>query len=208
MGAPRIIPRSEHPVSRSNISPNALRVLYRLKEAGFEAFLVGGCVRDIILGRHPKDFDVATNALPDEVRRLFRNCRLIGRRFRLAHVHFGQEIIEVATFRAAAAPEREDAEDDGDEDAAAAIPVMAPENSTNRAFDTSGRILRDNIYGTIEEDVWRRDFAANGLYYNIEDFSIWDFVDGVADVKARRLKMIGDPETRYREDPVRMLRAV
>ena len=103
-GAPRIIPRSEHPVSRSNISPNALRVLYRLKEAGFEAFLVGGCVRDIILGRHPKDFDVATDALPDEVRRLFRNCRLVGRRFRLAHIVYGREVIEVATFRAASAP--------------------------------------------------------------------------------------------------------
>jgi poly(A) polymerase len=182
-----------------------LKVLYRLKEAGYQGFLVGGAVRDLLLGITPKDFDVATNALPDEVRRIFRNCRLIGRRFRLAHVHFGQEIIEVATFRAAAAPEREDAEDDGDEDAAAAA---APGDTTHRAFDTTGRILRDNIYGTIEEDVWRRDFAANGLYYNIEDFSIWDFVDGVSDVRARRLKLIGDPETRYREDPVRMLRAI
>ncbi len=180
-------------------------MLYRLKEAGYQGFLVGGAVRDLLLGITPKDFDVATNALPDEVRRIFRNCRLIGRRFRLAHVHFGQEIIEVATFRAAAAPEREDAEDDGDEEAAAAA---APGDTTHRAFDTTGRILRDNIYGTIEEDVWRRDFAANGLYYNIEDFSIWDFVDGVNDVRARRLKLIGDPETRYREDPVRMLRAV
>jgi poly(A) polymerase len=169
---------------------------------------VGGAVRDLLLGITPKDFDVATNALPDDVRRLFRNCRLIGRRFRLAHVHYGQEIIEVATFRAAAAPEREDAEDDGDEEAAAANPAPIAEDSAHRAFDTSGRILRDNIYGTIEEDVWRRDFAANGLYYNIDDFSIWDFVDGVSDVRARRLKMIGDPETRYREDPVRMLRAV
>ena len=209
-----VIPRSEHSISRAAISPNALKVLYRLKEAGYQAFLVGGAVRDLLLGITPKDFDVATNALPDDVRRIFRNCRLIGRRFRLAHVHFGQEIIEVATFRAAAAPEREDAEDDGDEDAEGASPSLtapsAPvyEDSTHRAFDTTGRILRDNIYGTIEEDVWRRDFAANGLYYNIEDFSIWDFVDGVNDVKARRLKLIGDPETRYREDPVRMLRAV
>jgi poly(A) polymerase len=245
------IPRSEHPISRSQISPNALKVLYRLKEAGFQAFLVGGAVRDLLLGIRPKDFDVATNASPDDVRHIFRNCRLIGRRFRLAHVHFGQEIIEVATFRAAAAPEREDAEDDGDEEAADAAeaidgsaeesvdgsideldgdeeelddeeegeeaqdeepPVraqyVAPMDSAHRAFDTTGRILRDNIYGTVEEDVWRRDFACNGLYYSIEDFSIWDFVDGVADVKARRLKLIGDPETRYREDPVRMLRAV
>jgi poly(A) polymerase len=225
-----VIPRSEHPISRAQISPNALKVLYRLREAGFQAFLVGGAVRDLMLGIRPKDFDVATNALPDEVRRIFRNCRLIGRRFRLAHVHFGQEIIEVATFRAAAAPEREDAEDDGDEgveggegaEAAEAaesgeviaagepidVPAAAPYESEHRAFDNTGRILRDNIYGSIEEDVWRRDFAANGLYYNIEDFSIWDFVDGVNDVRARRLKLIGDPETRYREDPVRMLRAV
>jgi poly(A) polymerase len=204
-----VIPRSEHSISRAAISPNALKVLYRLKEAGYQGFLVGGAVRDLLLGITPKDFDVATNALPDEVRRLFRNCRLIGRRFRLAHVHFGQEIIEVATFRAAAAPEREDAEDDGDEEAAEArAPVAAPHDPAHRAFDTTGRILRDNIYGTIEEDVWRRDFAANGLYYNIDDFSIWDFVDGVNDVRARRLKLIGDPETRYREDPVRMLRAV
>jgi poly(A) polymerase len=203
-----VIPRPEHSISRAAISPNALKVLYRLKEAGYQGFLVGGAVRDLLLGITPKDFDVATNALPDEVRRLFRNCRLIGRRFRLAHVHFGQEIIEVATFRAAAAPEREDAEDDGDEEAASAAPPAAQTDSAHRAFDTTGRILRDNIYGTIDEDVWRRDFAANGLYYNIDDFSIWDFVDGMRDIRARRLKLIGDPETRYREDPVRMLRAV
>jgi poly(A) polymerase len=211
-----VIPRSEHSISRAAISPNALKVLYRLKEAGYQGFLVGGAVRDLLLGIKPKDFDVATNALPEEVRRLFRNCRLIGRRFRLAHVHFGGEIIEVATFRAAAAPEREDAEDtdagaeadaDGGSDSAVAE-FSPPTDSEHRAFDQTGRILRDNIYGTIEEDVWRRDFAANGLYYNIEDFSIWDFVDGVNDIKARRLKLIGDPETRYREDPVRMLRAV
>ena len=198
-----VIPRAEHSISRAAVSPNALKVLYRLKEAGYEAFLVGGAVRDLLLGITPKDFDVATNALPDEVRRLFRNCRLIGRRFRLAHVHFGSEIIEVATFRAAAAPEREDAEES--EVDAGTGPIDA---SKHRAFDNTGRILRDNIYGTIEEDVWRRDFAANGLYYNIEDFSIWDFVGGADDIRARRLKLIGDPESRYREDPVRMLRAV
>lgn len=178
-------------------------MLYRLKEAGYQGFLVGGAVRDLLLGVRPKDFDVATNALPEELRRLFRNCRLIGRRFRLAHVHFGSEIIEVATFRAAAAPEREDADGPDSE-----LDLESSDDSVHRAVDVTGRILRDNIYGTIEEDVWRRDFAANGLYYNIEDFSIWDFVDGVADVRARRLKLIGDPETRYREDPVRMLRAV
>ena len=213
-----VIPRSEHSISRGAISPNALKVLYRLKEAGYQGFLVGGAVRDLLLGITPKDFDVATNALPEEVRRLFRNCRLIGRRFRLAHVHFGQEIIEVATFRAAASPEREDDEEadaeldveeaGSDADSEVAVPVAAPDDPAHRAFDTTGRILRDNIYGTIDEDVWRRDFAANGLYYNIDDFSIWDFVDGVGDVRARRLKLIGDPETRYREDPVRMLRAV
>ena len=212
---PVIIPRSEHSISRADISPNALKVLYRLKEAGYQAFLVGGAVRDLLLGLKPKDFDVATDALPEEVRRLFRNCRLIGRRFRLAHVFFGNEIIEVATFRAAAAPEREDAEDvEAEADTGAEsrrdepAEFTPPSDSEHRAFDTRGRILRDNIYGTIEEDVWRRDFTANGLYYNIEDFSIWDFVDGVNDVKARRLRLIGDPETRYREDPVRMLRAV
>jgi poly(A) polymerase len=209
------IPRPEHTISRSSISPNALKVLYRLKEAGYQAFLVGGAVRDLMLGITPKDFDVATDALPEDVRRLFRNCRLIGRRFRLAHVHFGSEIIEVATFRAAAAPEREDADEEqegegeGEEGGETAREIPPPvEDSAHRAFDTRGRILRDNIYGTIEEDVWRRDFAANGLYYSIDDFSIWDFVDGVSDVKARRLRLIGDPETRYREDPVRMLRAV
>ena len=201
--APIIIPRSEHPISRAAISSNALKVLYRLKEAGYQAFLVGGAVRDLLLGVRPKDFDVATNALPEEVRQLFRNCRLIGRRFRLAHVHFGSEIIEVATFRAAAAPEREDAEDP-DADA----PVTVADEPEDRAIDQRGRILRDNVYGTIEEDVWRRDFAANALYYNIEDFSVWDFVGGVADVAARRLRLIGDPDERYREDPVRMLRAV
>jgi poly(A) polymerase len=232
---PLVIPRSEHTISRAAISPNALKVLYRLKEAGYQGFLVGGAVRDLLLGIRPKDFDVATNAQPEDVRHLFRNCRLIGRRFRLAHVHFGQEIIEVATFRAAAAPEREDAEDldvegadgpDGSDGAEADSDVprdeagdingnvappseySPPSDSEHRAFDQTGRILRDNIYGTIEEDVWRRDFAANGLYYSIEDFSIWDFVDGVRDIKERRLTMIGDPETRYREDPVRMLRAV
>jgi poly(A) polymerase len=183
---PVIVPRSEHNISRANVSPNALKVLYRLKSAGFEAFLVGGGVRDLLLGRHPKDFDVATNADPDQIRDLFRNCRLIGRRFRLAHVRFGRDVVEVATFRASGA------EPDDDE----------------RAHSDSGRILRDNVYGTIDEDVWRRDFTVNALYYNIADFSIWDYVDGVEDVRARRLRLIGDPATRYREDPVRMLRAV
>jgi poly(A) polymerase len=191
---PVIIPRAAHSISRAHISPQALKVLYRLKDAGYQAFLVGGSVRDLLLGIQPKDFDVATDALPEEIRRLFRNCRLIGRRFRLAHVHYGDEIIEVATFRAAAAPPEVDDEDHRELDDA-------------RAHDESGRILRDNVYGTIDEDVWRRDFTANSLYYNIADFSVWDYADGAEDVRNRVLRLIGDPEVRYREDPVRMLRA-
>jgi poly(A) polymerase len=190
---PVIVPRAEHPISRAQISPAALKVLYRLKDAGFQAFLVGGAVRDLLLGRQPKDFDIATNAHPDEVKRLFRNCRLIGRRFHLAHVRFGPEIIEVATFRAA----HTEIDDDNSVDEVGV-----------RVLDARGRILRDNLYGTIEEDVWRRDFTANALYYNIEDFSIWDYVGGVPDSRDRILRLIGDPRTRYREDPVRILRAV
>jgi poly(A) polymerase len=192
-GKPLVVPRQDHPISRANISPNALKVLYRLKDAGYQAFIVGGAVRDLLLGLHPKDFDVATNAHPDQVKQLFRNCRLIGRRFHLAHVRYGYEIIEVATFRAAHTP----IDDDNSVD-----------ESGHRVLDARGRILRDNLYGTIEEDVWRRDFTANALYYNIEDFSVWDYVGGVEDARNRVLRLIGDPETRYREDPVRMLRAV
>ncbi|MEM9208021.1 MAG: polynucleotide adenylyltransferase PcnB, partial [Pseudomonadota bacterium] len=184
---PRIIARAEHTVSRADISRNALKVLQRLDKAGYQAFLVGGCVRDTLLGLYPKDFDVATNAHPDEVRALFGNCRLIGRRFRLAHVRFGREIIEVATFRASA---------------------VSPDDHEDAVLDTEGRILRDNVYGSIEDDVWRRDFTCNALYYNIADFSIWDYAGGVADIQNRRLVLIGDPATRLREDPVRMLRAV
>ncbi|MEM7431375.1 MAG: polynucleotide adenylyltransferase PcnB [Pseudomonadota bacterium] len=182
---PTIIPRAKHTVSRENISNSALKVLYRLHKSGFQAFLVGGCVRDALIGLHPKDFDVATNATPEEVRALFDNCRLIGRRFRLAHIRFGREIIETATFRAAAVHKLDDA-----------------------SQDEAGRILRDNVYGTIEEDVWRRDFTCNSLYYNIADFSIWDFTGGMKDIERRRIVLIGDPDTRMREDPVRMLRAV
>jgi poly(A) polymerase len=189
-GAPRVIPRPEHNISRSNISRNALKVMYRLRDAGYQAFLVGGGVRDLLLGREPKDFDIATDAHPEDVRRLFRNCRLIGRRFRLAHVFFGRDIVEVATFRAS-----------GDEDADA-------EDETLLVKDEEGRILRDNRYGSIEDDVWRRDFTANALYYNIQDFSIWDYVGGVEDIRAGVLRLIGEPEARYREDPVRLLRAV
>jgi poly(A) polymerase len=190
---PLIVRRDEHTISRANISSSALKVLYRLKEAGYQAFLVGGAVRDLLLGLIPKDFDIATNAHPDQVKQLFRNCRLIGRRFHLAHVRFGYEIIEVATFRAAHTAIDED---------------NSVDEAGHRVLDERGRIVRDNLYGTIEEDVWRRDFTANALYYNIGDFSVWDYVGGVADARARVLRLIGDPETRYREDPVRMLRAV
>jgi poly(A) polymerase len=210
--APRIIARADHNISRSNLSGNALRVLYRLKEAGYQAFLVGGCVRDVMLGRHPKDFDVATNALPDEVRRLFRNSRLVGRRFRLAHIVYGREVIEVATFRAATAPspsEEPVPEADPEEGEAPELDEESELDALDneRVLDTHGRLLRDNVYGSIEEDVWRRDFTVNALYYNIADFSLWDYVGGAEDLAAHRLRMIGDPEARYREDPVRMLRA-
>ena len=180
----RVIARDEHGLSRKQMSQNALRVLYRLREAGFGGYLVGGAVRDLLVGGAPKDYDVATDATPEQVKSLFRNCRLIGRRFRLAHVVYGREIIEVATFRANS--------DDG---------------SGDREQHEGGRLLRDNVYGTIEDDAIRRDFTANALYYAIEDFSVRDYVGGYDDVQARLLRLIGDPEARYREDPVRMLRA-
>ena len=182
---PRVVARDGHGISRKDISANALRVLYRLREGGFAGYLVGGAVRDLLIGGHPKDFDVATNATPEQVKALFRNCRLIGRRFRLAHVVYGREIIEVATFRSN--------EDDG---------------SGSREMGDEGRIHRDNVYGNIEDDAVRRDFTANALYYTVDDFSVRDYVGGFEDVQARLLKLIGDPESRYREDPVRMLRAV
>ncbi|MCF6209332.1 MAG: polynucleotide adenylyltransferase PcnB [Gammaproteobacteria bacterium] len=178
-GTPRIVPRPEHIITRANIAETALKVLYRLRAAGFESYLVGGGVRDLLLGREPKDFDIATDAHPDEVRALFRNCRLIGRRFRLAHVHFGREIIEVATFR-----------------------------GSHEGAGEDGMILHDNVYGTLEEDAWRRDFSINSLYYNIRDFSVVDFTGGLEDLEAGLLRVIGDAGQRYREDPVRMLRAI
>ncbi len=189
MTQPTIIPRPEHTISRDNIDDYALKVLYRLHKAGYRAMLVGGGVRDLLLGHAPKDFDVATDAHPEEVKKLFSNSRLIGRRFRLAHVFFGREIIEVATFRAS----QDEANDVRDAD---------------REHNDSGRILRDNVYGQLEDDVWRRDFTVNALYYDIADFSIVDYTSGMDDVKNRVLRLIGDPETRYREDPVRMLRAI
>ena len=179
---PTRIPREQHPISRANISQGALKVLYGLKDAGYEAYLVGGGVRDLLAGIKPKDFDLATSAHPDEIKRVFRSCRLVGRRFMIAHVRAGDEVLEVTTFRG---------------------PI-----TDSHERDETGRILSDNIYGTLEEDAFRRDFTVNALYYDIRDFAIVDFAGGMDDLKARRLRLIGDPELRYREDPVRMLRAV
>jgi len=189
---PLVFSRDQHPVSRKLLSPNALKVLYRLNKGGFDAYLVGGGVRDILLGFEPKDFDIATNATPDEIKALFRNCRLIGRRFRLAHIVFGREIIEVATFR-------------GHHDNA-----TDQEKSCKKTSKQSedGMLLRDNIYGSIDEDAERRDFTINALYYSAKDFKVYDFANGVQDVNDKVIRLIGDPETRYREDPVRMLRAI
>ncbi len=179
-----LIPQSEHAISREHISKNALKVLDRLNEAGFESYLVGGGVRDLLLGRRPKDFDISTNASPEEVRGLFKNCRVIGRRFRLAHVVFGRDIIEVATFRAAHS-----------------------EGEGGVTGDT-GRIVRDNVYGgTVEDDAARRDFTVNALYYNIADGSVLDYYHGLEDLQKGELKFIGNAEARVVEDPVRALRA-
>ncbi|MBP0997603.1 polynucleotide adenylyltransferase PcnB [Serratia fonticola] len=184
-----VIPRDQHAISRKDISENALKVLYRLNKSGYEAYLVGGGVRDLLLGKKPKDFDITTNATPEQVRKLFRNCRLVGRRFRLAHVMFGPEIIEVATFRGHHEQSQE-----------------SDKNSSQQA--QNGMLLRDNIFGTIEDDAQRRDFTINSLYYGVADFALRDYVGGLRDLQQGVIRLIGDPETRYREDPVRMLRAV
>jgi len=183
--APVILPRAAHNISRSRIDPHTLQVLYRLQRAGYLAYLVGGGVRDLLLGRTPKDFDVGTNATPQQVKRLFRNCFLVGRRFRLAHVRFGpDEMVEVATFR------RQATVDD------------LPEDPHDH------RAVAENVFGTPQEDAFRRDFTINALFYDIASFSIIDHVGGLADLEARRLRVIGDPLVRFTEDPVRMLRAL
>lgn len=187
--APTMLARAQHSISRKRISPAALRVMYTLHEAGFQAHLVGGAVRDLLLGGEPKDFDVATDARPEQIRQLFRNCRLIGRRFLIAHVRMGGEIVEVTTFRGSGAGA--DADD-----------------AIDREVDANeGLILRDNVFGTMEEDALRRDFTVNALYYAVADFMVRDYTTGLADLERRQLRLIGDPETRFREDPVRMLRA-
>lgn len=179
----KIYSRSEHNISRQSISNQALKVLYRLHNAGYRACLVGGAVRDILLGYQPKDFDIATDAKPEEIKALFSNCRLIGRRFKLAHILFGREIIEVATFRG------------------------HHEESTEGHVE-DGRIIRDNVYGSIEEDAYRRDFTINALFYDIDNFKVLDYCNAMQDIKTKTLRMIGQADKRYREDPVRMLRAV
>jgi len=187
----RIITEDEHGISQKRISKNALKVLHLLNDSGFDAFLVGGGVRDLLLGLRPKDFDIATNATPEQVRGLFKNSRIIGRRFRLVHVIFGREILEVATFRANQTALNKN-----------------QQSAKSRQCPDSGMITRDNIFGSIDEDAIRRDFTVNALYYNIADNSIVDFLGGMEDLQKRQMNIIGDASTRYHEDPVRMLRAV
>lgn len=204
---PLIIPRSAHPISRGMVSPNALRVLSRLRDQGFIAYLVGGCVRDLLLGREPKDFDVVTDATPGQLKRLFRNCRLVGRRFRLAHIHFQDELIEVATFRALQAGE--DVTETGGEETTPPPSDAEPSSRSPRHLKSDeGMVLRDNVFGNPREDALRRDFTVNALFYNIADFSLIDYAGGMADLEAGVIRTIGDPLVRFTEDPVRMLRAV
>ncbi|MGX5175020.1 polynucleotide adenylyltransferase PcnB [Aliikangiella sp. IMCC44653] len=183
---PKVLSREQHCVSRKNISRNALKVLHRLNGEGFQAYLVGGGVRDLLLGLSPKDFDIATDATPEQVAKIFRNSRLIGRRFKLAHILFGREVIEVATFRAS----------------------HEESSSIHAKTSAQGMLVRDNVYGNLEQDAYRRDFTVNALYYCAKDFTIHDFTGGLADLEKRQLRLIGDPIKRYQEDPVRILRAI
>ena len=201
MGQPVVVPRAEHAISRSQIDPDALKVLYRLHQNSYDAYLVGGSVRDLLLERRPKDFDIGTSAHPYQVKRLFRNCWIVGRRFRLAHVRFGPKNIEVATFRRQLSAEE-----------LAAPPEPIPDDSIPlhpdgpRAHD--GMLHRDNTFGTPEEDAFRRDFTVNALFYDIATFSIIDYTGGLRDLAGRLIRCIGNPVERFQEDPVRMLRAI
>lgn len=201
MHPPRIILRQDHPLSRSMISPNVLKILYRLKDSGHIAYLVGGGVRDLLLGREPKDFDVATDATPGRIKKLFRNCRLVGRRFRLAHLHFANEIVEVSTFRGSPPNEQEEG----------LAPLLLDGKDAlqpRRLVSEDGLVLRDNVFGSPADDAQRRDFTVNALAYSISDFTILDFVGGMEDLERGVIRTIGDPSVRFTEDPVRMLRAV
>jgi poly(A) polymerase len=197
---PLVVPRDQHTLSRRDIDPDALKVLYRLKDAGFSAYLVGGGVRDLLLGRRPKDFDIGTDAHPYQVKKLFRNCWIIGRRFRLAHIVFGKKVVEVATFR------RQVTDDEIAEAKAAA--EHAEQAEAAHADGPPQLIHRDNTFGTAEEDAFRRDFTINALFYDIATFSVIDYVGGLHDLRAGLVRCIGDPATRFREDPVRMQRAI
>jgi poly(A) polymerase len=198
MGEPVIIERNGHSLSRKNVDADALRVLYRLHQSQYVAYLVGGSVRDLLLGRRPKDFDIGTSAHPYQVKRLFRNCWVIGRRFRLAHVRFGTKTIEVATFRRQLTAE----------ELAAAEQTPDPQEGAPAEHRHDPLIHRDNTFGTPEEDAFRRDFTINALFYDIGTFGIIDYTGGLEDLRARLVRSIGDPISRFHEDPVRMLRAV
>lgn len=179
--------------------------MYRLRDNGYIARLVGGAVRDILIGKVPKDFDIVTDATPEQIRRLFRNCRLVGRRFRLAHLHFKDEIIEVSTFRASVYLEELE---ESDTEAGGEAVAEEPDQNRHLIVNDDGMLLRDNLFGTPEEDAWRRDFTINALSYDIADFSIFDYIGGIEDIEKRIIRTIGDPAVRFTEDPVRMLRAV
>jgi tRNA nucleotidyltransferase/poly(A) polymerase len=198
MREPVIVPRSEHPISRRDIDPDALKVLYRLQQFNYTAYLVGGSVRDLLLERRPKDFDVGTDAHPYQIKKLFRNCWIIGRRFRLAHVRFGPKAIEVATFRRHILP--------GTENEPATETAEGVDEPVAEAADL--QIRHDNTFGTPEEDAFRRDFTINALFYDIATFSIIDYVGGLDDLRAGIIRSIGEPAQRFQEDPVRMFRAV
>ena len=220
MVTPRIIPRAHHIISRKDIDPDALKVLNRLRQFEYVAYLVGGSVRDLLLGRRPKDFDIGTSAHPYEVKRLFRNCWIIGRRFRLAHVKFGAKTIEVATFRRQVSEAELEMLANGPAALQTTTPASgegtpAAEDAANGTSAQDGSkptrdhlIHRDNTFGTPEEDAFRRDFTVNALFYDIATFSIIDYVGGLDDLHARVIRCIGDPQVRFREDPVRMLRAI